>query len=258
MIKTFFLSILALFSFWIFTSDHQPHISELLEGDQEYLYEVRYGFMRLGNVTLTAHRDTVFNGKEAFYYRTEITSNPSLPFVGYKEVHYHSIFALNDSIPYGLKFWSDRVHRDIEREYEYIFDYDKGLVFSFQQGQPLDTLTIVRPGDSGPAFYHYSRIHAGTGRSVSYPIYINDSVGFVEIDYNADSSRERWRAANQNIYVYTASGNADFEGPFGFSGEFTASFKADPCRTPLEASVNVWVGSVRVLLQEVRNKCIEN
>lgn len=257
--RVFLFSLLSFVGLAFFVPADQPDIFDLTEHRQEYIYDVHYGFMRLGSVRLTPLEDTVFHGKPAFYYRTIIESNPSIPFVGYKEMHYHSIFALNDTIPYGLKFWSDRVHRNIEREFEYIFDYEQGFVFSFQQGKPLDTLVIDRPGDSGPAFYYYSRLHAGTNRQVSYPIYIDDRVGFAEISYSSKKGRMRSTAMNNRMVdTYTATGTADFEGPFGFSGDFTAAFKTDPCRTPLEARVRVWVGSVRVHLREANSPCFND
>lgn len=236
----------------ILLAPEQPSIQNLTDRQEEFVYDVHYGFMRLGEVRLYALRDTVYEGQDAFYYKTVIESNSSIPFVGYKEIHYHSIFAINDTIPYGLKFWSDRIHRDIPNEYEYFFNYDDRKVYSFNEGEALDTLTIDQFGDSGPAFFFYSRLHAGTNRNVTYPIYIDDRAGMVRINYNGEKTRHKAPAfENRNIDAYTATGTADFEGPFGFSGDFRAVFNADPCRTPLEARVRVWVGSVRVVLREV-------
>lgn len=229
-----------------------PTIQNLMDRQEEFVYDVHYGFMRLGEVRLFAVRDTVYNGKQAYYYRTEIESNSSIPFVGYKEIHYHSIFAINDTIPYGLKFWSDKIHRDVPNEYVYKFDYDAMKVFSFFEGEPEDTLQIDQLGDSGPAFFFYSRLHAGLNRDVSYPIYIDDEPGMVHLSYKDKKQTLRSPAfGSRSVEVYPATGSADFEGPFGFSGDFSAYFNVDRCRTPVEARVRVWVGSVRVQLREV-------
>lgn len=231
--------------------DPPPELDDLWTLEESFLYEVRYGFFKLGTVEVEVHtRDTVYNGKDARQFTNVIKSNPSVPIVGYREVHYHSMLTRNDSIPYGLKFWSDNYHDEIMEEYLYEYDYDKGVVTYFEEGEKKKEMELNEPADGGPAIFYYSRLHAGANRDVRYPIYIGEEQGEVSINNKAEVRRHESKAFGGNVDAVFSTGKADFEGPFGFSGDFEAIFKADEYRIPLEAKVKVWVGNVRVRLVE--------
>lgn len=228
-----------------------PDLDQLWELEEEYLFEVRYGFMRLGNVEIEVHtRDTTYEGQSARQFTNIIKSNPRVPVIGRREVHYHTMLTRNDTIPYGLKFWSDNHHDDIIEEYVYEFDYDNEEARFFNEGEKKAVNKLKSPADGGPAIFYYSRLHAGTDRTVEYPIYIDEDTGHVKINNRSEISEYDSKAFDGIVDSYRATGKADFEGPFGFSGDFEAVFKADEFRVPLEAKVSVWVGSVTVRLVE--------
>lgn len=228
-----------------------PGIEDLKNLDERFTYEVRYGFFRIGNVHVYLKADTVYRGSPVKHLVTEMVSNRSLPLVGYKEAHYHNYIAYNDTIPYGYRFWQNSLHRDMMERYVFDYDYEAGKVFSYEEGEPVDTLALDRPADSGPSIMYYSRLHAGTETFRTYPIYIDHQRS--EIEMNFTSRRESYESdafPDEEFSAYYLEGNADFEGPFGFSGRFEAYFKDDKYRIPLEARVSVWLGSVRVRLVE--------
>ncbi len=233
------------------SSSSPPGIQQLKEVNERFTYEVRYGFLRLGNVQVYLKGDTIYHDTEAIHVVTEMVSNRRIPLIGYKETHYHNFLAWNDTIPYGLRFWQNSLHHEMEERYVYDFDYNAGKVFSFEEGEPVDTLELDRPADSGPAVMYYSRLFAGTDRHTSYPIYIDHEKSQVRMHFT--SQKESYNSPafpDEDVKAYYMSGNAEFEGPFGFSGDFTAYFKDDILRIPLEARVSIWLGSVRVRLVE--------
>lgn len=228
-----------------------PDLDDLWELEEDFLFEVRYGFFKLGTVEVEVHRrDTVYNGKKARQFTNIIKSNPSVPFVGYREVHYHTMLTRNDTIPYGLKFWSDNYHDEIMEEVLYEYDYENGVVTYYEEGEKIKEMELDEPADGGPAVFYYSRLHAGASRDVRYPIYIGEEKGFVYINNRNEVKSYDSKAFDGEVEAYHSTGKANFEGPFGFSGDFEAIFKADELRIPLEARVQVWVGSVRVRLVE--------
>jgi hypothetical protein len=227
----------------------QPTIEKLLSAREQLTFSVHYGFLTLGHVYITAIYDTLYNGSPAHTFTTIIKSNPSIPFVGNKERHFHSIFKHVDGQLYGLNFWTDNVDSKEFLDSRYIFDYDARSVYVFEFEEPVDTLYLDRAADSGPLLFLITRLYAGLNERVDYPIYISNEHGDVSMDFTSRIDRLNVPAFGQ-VDAYFSSGNANVKGPFGFSGFYRAWHKKDDLRIPLEAHVRVWVGNVRVRLQE--------
>jgi len=227
----------------------QPTMDLLLEYPESIIYTVHYGFLTLGNVILDPVRDTLYNGKNAHYYRTIIRSNPSIPFVGRKERHFHSIFSYNDDIAYGLNFWTDNIDSEEYLDTRYLYNYDTQEVIYFEFEEPVDTLLLDSPGDSGPVLYFVTRLFAGMDDKVDYPIYISGEKGNVEMTFTTKTDRMSSPAfENGSTEAFYSYGDAKLKGPFGFSGNFKAWHNTDERRIPVEAHVRVWVGNVKVRL----------
>ncbi|MEX0773478.1 MAG: hypothetical protein WEB89_10585, partial [Balneolales bacterium] len=233
-----------------------PTVNDILSVREKFTYEVRYGFFNLGTITIETLKDTTYLGQPAHYLFIKIKSNQGIPLVGYKERNYHAIMAHNDTTFYGMKFWTDSVHDNIFEETLYDYDYPAQKLYTFEEGEAVDTLELLTLADSGPSFFYFSRLHAGTDRKVNYPIYINHEKGNVELEnYSQIENYSSEAFPDGDVKAVRTRGNADVNGPFGFSGSIDAIFMADDLRIPLEARVRVWVGNVRVRLidYEVKN-----
>jgi hypothetical protein len=234
-------------------NDPTVTLPELMNMQEYFRFEVRYGFMRLGDIEVYIEKDTLFRGQEAKLVRAVIKSNPSIPLVGYKEVHYFSILAFNEREPYALRFWTNNLHKGIDESTVYDFDYENGWVYTFEDGEPVDTLELNRPADSGPALFYFSRPFSGTGETVQYPIYVEHEKGMVTIENHKKVDRIKSQAFDgEQVEVYYSEGQADLQGPFGFKGYYKAWHKTGHMRIPIEAHVSVWLGNVRVRLVEYR------
>lgn len=225
----------------------QPDMDFLLSQRETLEFSVHYGFLTLGWVTIDAVRDTLYNDEPAYTFRTVIRSNASIPLVGRKERHYYSVFQARGDSLYGLNFWTHNISKGELYDSRYVFDYEAGKVFIFENEEPLDTLALTRAADSGPLLFFLTRLYAGLNTQVDYPIYISEEEGNVLMDFTSQKERINVPAFGP-VDAYASSGNASVDGPFGFSGFYRAWHKADDLRIPLEAHVRVWVGNVRVRL----------
>ncbi|MEX2640348.1 MAG: hypothetical protein WD266_06660 [Balneolales bacterium] len=226
-----------------------PDVDDIMGVREDFTYEVRYGFFNLGTITINIISDTTYSGQPVRYLFYKILSNRSIPFVGYKERHYHAYMAHNDTTFYELKFWTDSIHDEIYDETIYDYDYPGESVYTFEEGEAVDTLELTEPGGSGPAFFYFARLHAGSGREVDYPIYISHEKGKVELqNYDRIESYSSAAFPGDDVEAVRTRGYADLDGPFGFRGRIDAIFMADELRIPLEARVRVWIGNVVVRL----------
>ncbi|HKI45896.1 MAG TPA: DUF3108 domain-containing protein [Balneolales bacterium] len=237
-------------------NDSIPLVRQLWKVREHLVYSVRYSFFNLGTVTVDVLHDTTYMGKKYRYFRTEIKSNPSLPFVGDKEEDFYSLMARNDTIPYEVLYWNDDVDDHIHFESLYKLRYDLGKVYTFKRKKsdgPLiagDTLPLNQPSICGPAFFYLSRIYAGTTKNVSIPIYINQKKDSIQLFNTGKWDKMQVDAfGDKPIKVFVSSGDAGFNGPFGFHGKFTAWFAEDSLHVPVATNLHVWIGNVKVRLK---------
>jgi len=226
-----------------------PTMNELLQVHEKFVYEVKYGFFKLGKVYVDIVGDTLSRGVKTWHLQTIIKSNPGIPFVGREENHYNSLMAVGkDGKPYTTVFWTDNVDEGEYNDTRYIFNRKEGKVYSFEKGEPKDTLNLEEPASSGHIVFYFSRLFAGTHQSYRIPIYISHEKGYLTANNTTHTEEREYAAFDHPVKTYKSEGNADVDGPFGFRGKFTAWFGADSLRLPLEAHVKVWLGHVKVRL----------
>jgi hypothetical protein len=226
-----------------------PSIKELWHTKERFQYSVKFGFIRIGTVTLELMPDTVFDGLKCRYVRTIIKSNPAIPFIGNKEKHFNSLMVKNDTVPYTLMYWTDDVAAKHMKTEVYHLDYRKSMVYTFLNGKPADTLDLTSPSICGPAYFYLTRVYAGTDKQITTPIYIDQKEDKIVMDNSSEIEDIKSPAfPDDKVKSFVSRGRAGFDGPFGFSGRFTAWYAADSLRVPVATNVKVWLGNVRVRL----------
>lgn len=242
----------------LLTYDHlnrPPTMHELMQWEEEFTYKVKYGFFKLGTVKTTVVGDTTYQGDRLWWLQTVIKSNSSIPFVGEEENHYNSLIAETDSLPYTKLYWRDNVDEDEFKAERYSFDYKNKKVYSFQSGAPADTFKVKsKPASSGQLIFYYARLFAGVEQKYKLPVYIEQQEGHIRINSTQKAELREYEAFDHPVKTYYAEGSADFEGPFGFKGDFESWYIADDLRVPAEAHAKVWLGNVKVKLIDYQKK----
>lgn len=230
--------------------DDSARLKRLVGLRERLTYEAYYGFMKLGEAVVEQYRDTTYKGQRRRLIRTVVTSNPKLLFVGYKEEHFSSIIASNDTTVFDLYYWKDDVAGKKKKMEEYEYDYRNGRVIARKPKSKADTLRLRGPSISGPSVIYHTRLIAGTGKSTRIPIFINQKQHFISMkDYRRSEKVENSTFGNTHENAWYVDGDAAFDGPFGFSGKFKGWVMKDKYENvPLEGHVKVWIGSIRVKL----------
>ena len=91
---------------------------------------------------------------------------------------------------------------------------------------------------------------AGSDESYTLPVYISKELGYINSDNVSTKKKRRIPAFEGRVDTYYAEGDADLDGPFGFSGKFKAWYMADDLRIPLESHFKVFLGNVKIKLIE--------
>lgn len=226
-----------------------PTIKKLWSIREHFVYGVHYGPFKLGTVTLDIMPDSLYKGRECRYVRTIIKSNPGLPFVGNKENIFSSLMVRNDTIPYDVLYWEDDIDSHEMKKEVYRLNYRLGKVFVSIKGQPKDTLELDEPSVCGPAYFFYTRVFAGTNKHLKVPLYVDQKKNYITMDNTTQTEDIKSDAyPGGHVLTYVSSGEADFNGPFGFSGHYKAWYATGPLRIPIQAYLKVWLGHVKVRL----------
>ncbi len=233
-----------------------PTAEELLKWHEIFTYKVEYGFFNLGEVKVEIVSDTLFNGEKSWYLKTVITSS-GIPFVGDEQNRYSSIFAASDSAFKALAFWTDNVDENAPNTSRYIFDYEQDKVYGYvkeKEEVKRDTLELERPASAGHLLFYMSRLRAGTDTTVTVPVYINLKKKQAVITHTTQKEVREYDAFEHPVMTFYSRGDANFDGPFGFSGEFEAWYLANELRIPVEAKVDVWIGNVTLELTDYKKE----
>jgi hypothetical protein len=233
---------------WINSSnENPPELGELLKNGERYEYQVRYGFFRLGNIYVTV-KDTLIEDQPNHLISAVMVSNSGLPFVGYREYHFNSIVKENRGDITTSYFWIDEVHRERYPFNSYTFDYDNGLLYSYEYRAKLDTLTLSEITYGGPELILFARNHSGSGQTYTYPIAIDNEIKMVTANYTTEREFIRSGLTGKRQRVIRTDGFADLDGPFGFSGRFRGYVTDDELRLPIETRLSVWIGNATIRL----------
>lgn len=224
-----------------------PAMSEILMKGERYEYQVRYGFLRLGNVYVSV-RDTLIEDQQSHVISAVMISNSSLPFVGYREYHFNSIVTENDGNLITSYFWVDNIHRERFPLNSYTFDYNNGLIYSFEHPRSRDTLALQNVTFGGPELVLFARTHSDTGETHTYPIAIDNEIREVTTHYTSERETIRSGLTGNRQRVIRTDGFADLDGPFGFSGRFVGYVTDDELRLPIETRLSVWIGNATIRL----------
>lgn len=231
-----------------FDREGPPSMEKLAGVTQKYIYNVRYGFLNLGEVEVYVTPDTTYDGIKTFHLRTIMRSNSRIPFVGKRDVHYQSFSAYTSEWPYSYIFWRDDMEAEEFDRYKIMFDREKEEVHFFEHGEPTDTLALEDPASGGDVIFLFARMFAGTDESYQLPVYIDNEKGYVTAGNSPEIEMRSYDAFPEPVETYFSEGNADIDGPFGFTGRFRAWFATDNLRIPLEAHARIIFGNVKVRL----------
>lgn len=231
-----------------------PTVDELMKWHEVFTYEVRYSFFKLGEVRVEIISDTLFNEQKSFYLKTVITSS-GVPFVGDERNRYSSIFTVADSGFKALAFWTDNVDENKPNTSRYTFDYEKRKVYGYlKEESRRDTLQLEEKANAGHLLFYMSRLQAGTDTTITVPVYINLKKRQAVITHTTKKEAREVDAFDHPVMTFKTSGDANFDGPFGFSGKFEAWYLMGDMRLPVEAAVDVWIGDVQIRLIDYKKE----
>ncbi len=230
----------------------QPSPEDLFKYKETFKFEVKYGFFKLGWVTVEMLPDSLYKGRLHKYLKTTIRSNSRVPLIGKEIDEFHSLFYVNEEgIPVTSKYWKNNVDEDKFEEIFYEFDRDNDLVYYKEEDGTVGEIDLEEPATAGHIIFVFSRLFAGSDQESKQVVYISKDVGYLHFENFSSTEKRNYKPFDESVdAVLTRGRTEDLEGPFGFTGKFRAWYLNDDLRVPLEARVKVFLGNAIIRLIE--------
>ncbi|MEW6509503.1 MAG: DUF3108 domain-containing protein [Bacteroidota bacterium] len=218
---------------------------------EELVYNVRYGFIDLGQVRIKVTGTVATDAFAAYESRAYIDSYSNVPFV-----NLHAIYeSLVDTGMFARRFVGkvkDRAHWDVSR---YVFEYDNHRVLIEVADldtvvRRRDTLAIATRYHDGLSLFFYARQHLLSGEKINIPTLIKEEKVNTFIDFTGERAAVEVDAVDYPVDAVGFGGHADFVGIFGLTGGFQGWFSNDDARVPIMAKMKVIIGSVTIELMQ--------
>jgi len=224
-------------------------VSRVFVEGEELVYNVRYGFIDLGQIRITSGKKTRQDGSTVYEGNAVIQSYHGVPFVDLNAI-YKSLF---DSTGFSRYFLGKSRESDHWSYSEYLFQYDHDRVVMKLGSQEnvverQDTLPLGARYHDGLSLFFYAREQLFAGRSMTIPTLVKEDKGTTYIDFKGERGSVESDFIDYPIDVVGFEGNAGFVGLFGLTGDFEGWFSNDEARVPIKASMKVIIGNVTLEL----------
>lgn len=227
-----------------------PPSKVLLEGE-ELVYNVRYGFIDLGQVRIKTTRRVSERGTVAYRTIAYIDSYKKIPFV-----NLHAVFkSLIDTAMFSRWFLGKSKDGDYWDYGRYVYEYDKGRAI-LESGskdtiiEKRDTVKLDGPTQDGLSLFFYARDQLYSGKNQVIPAIVKEKKVLTLIDFSRKRKSVEYDFVDYPVDVIGFEGTMEFTGIFGLTGDFEGWFSNDEARIPIVAKMKVILGSVTVELME--------
>jgi hypothetical protein len=218
---------------------------------EELVYNVRYGFIDLGQVRIRIEGILREKSSVAYQGKGIIDSYPKVPFVDLHAV-YESVI---DSGMFSRRFIGRQKENGQWDHSRYDFDYPgKRVLIEVAARDSVivkrDTISIATPYHDGLSLFFFARAKLFSGLKVNVPTLIKEQKVNTYIDFKNEHTSVDLDAVDYPVDVVRFDGNMDFVGIFGLTGGFEGWFSNDEARVPIQAKMKVLIGSVTVELMK--------
>ncbi len=230
--------------------DHgNPSPSNAVIEGEELVYNVRYGFIDLGQVKIVTAGKIRGKGYTAYNAQATIQSYSGVPFVDLLAIYETTM----DSAGFSRHFEA-RTRENGGWEFaRYLFQYDRNRVVMEVGSRDTvierrDTLSLDTVYHDGLSLFFYAREQLYSGKMMNIPTFVREQKANTFIDFKKLHESVETNYIDYPVDVIGFDGTAGFVGVFGLTGDFEGWFSNDNARIPIKANMKVIIGSVTIEL----------
>ncbi len=227
-----------------------------LEAGEELEYEVSYSFIKLGVIKIKITEEKGSGDNRVIRTTADIYSYPAIPFVNLNE-KMESIYNLKG---YSEYFRALHLGYEPQRYSEYIVNkknnslrVKKGIISPYKI--KVDSIANINSHiQDGLSLLYHARRKVGLEIIDTIKCFIVENLSTAVINFNTGKHPVTIDNCDYKIDCIRLSGNANFVGLYGLTGEFEGWFTNDGFAVPVTAKLKVLIGSISVELKKWRKK----
>ncbi len=244
------------FTFQPAQSNARSWVSGVMQPGEELIYEVSWGFFKLGKVRVVTHPAPLEKGSA--FSAAAYSDSYKLPFVDF---HAISTSEMDSSLfSYGSSLF-EKKEKNWFRQIYYFNTATRTFVtenatVQKPESPPMappvyDTLRVsFNRFQDGTSILYFARARVHSGVAVRVPTFVRGKAGYTNFYLPTQKTSVSIDAVPYPIKAVELEGKAEFEGIFGLTGEFTGWFSDDAAAVPLKAKMKVILGSITIELKE--------
>ncbi len=222
---------------------------QVFQRGEELQYIVSYGFIDLGEVTIRTDEVRTIGNTLFIKASCVMKTYSGIPLVEL-DSRFESDMIYAEGILYSTEFraWDKKSDGTVEIRYK--FNYDSGFVSVLKKNKGkteidgnISTERNVRFQD-GLSLFFQARTNSYRTQSYMIPVFMNESESSVKYFISSENERVELERLGKKPELIKCSGEANFVGVLGLTGEFAGWFTTDPARVPVLAKMNVLLGSI--------------
>lgn len=252
------LYILLVSSFFTYSKNLYSQ-EKILEVGEVLVYEVYYGFIKLGKVDFSVTDTYTEDNKKYYTAIAKIKSYEGVPFVELNYI-FSTVMNYDKKEIFTTKFYSTEFKKKSITNIIYDFDYTGGEILIEKETdgnielESKVTIPENKKYQDGLSLFYNARMQSFENKNYNIPVFINEKDSYVKYSFNLLPDEITIDKFDYDVAVVKIAGSAGFTGVFGLSGEFAAFLSADEFRIPIKAQFNVLIGSVTLELIDYKRK----
>ncbi|MBD3287504.1 DUF3108 domain-containing protein [candidate division KSB1 bacterium] len=222
---------------------------------EELSYKVKYSFIRLGTVRIVVHDTLTYDDAFVYHIKLFIDSNPLIFFV-----NMHNVYDSYIDDKFRLRLFSALEIMDGKKyDATYSFDYDKKMMHINMTSMKDTSKTIIDDVPlneevlDGASLIYYARAHVHSNVTDTLTSFFEAKKGKVLINFKGENEAVKIGAFDEPLNTYYLDGVVKMKGIAGLTGPYKGWFMRDRQRPPLKAEMKVFIGSVKIELEEWKN-----
>ncbi|HPS65076.1 MAG TPA: DUF3108 domain-containing protein [Ignavibacteria bacterium] len=240
--------------------------SRVLQKGEDLIYVVRYGFIKLGEVTFHLTDSFTEDSSKIYTANATMKSYEGIPFVGINytfETMMKQIKGQVVSIEFHSSDFKEQHGEKYKVNTDCYFLYDSNFikvnkyrtnssgVYQYDMTDKKFPITQGEYYQDGLSMFYNARLASLKKSSESRRntlVFVNEKESSLKYSFNFARDAVSGDLVDYDMAAIKIAGVADFVGVLGLTGEFEAWLSDDEARVPLKAKFNIMIGSVTLEL----------
>lgn len=222
---------------------------------EELIYKVKWSFIRLGTINVRIADTTRINNQQVYKIEMNIDSSPLIFFVN---IHNYYETYIDENYRLHLHVANERMdNKPFRSRHEFNYSDSTYKLIMTDKKDSTQTINKIMPFKTNMydgislAFFARGNVHKKHVDTLC--TFVMDTVGLVDVELMGKADAIGIDAIPQKVPSYFVKGMIHVKGLAGLTGPYRGWFSADDRRVPLKAELKVFIGNVKVELEDWKN-----